>query len=164
MLFRARYNFWIFVLFEHKNQVLKIWIKVSQNFKKAKKRCLNPFSLPPLWWWPFPDALTVVFFCLARDSFSTGSRWGQHTKMVGHLSSGGGLPRGWRGNTRQRAHLSLFPIYLIFAFGWSIVFYQCFFTFIPALFFGVYEPIGRDFYTLRKLSNSPFFKAVWRFA
>ena len=47
MLFRARYNFWIFVLFEHKNQVLKIWIKVSQNFKKAKKRCLNPFSLPP---------------------------------------------------------------------------------------------------------------------
>lgn len=36
--------------------------------------------------------------------------------MVGHLSSGGGLPRGWRGNTRQRAHLSLFLLYLIFDF------------------------------------------------
>lgn len=32
--------------------------------------------------------------------------------MVCHLFFGGGLPRGWRGNTRQRAHLSLFPLYI----------------------------------------------------
>ena len=36
-----------------------------------------------------------------------------------------------------------------------IVFYQCFFTFILALFFGVYEPIGRDFYTLRDWKYAP---------
>lgn len=44
MRFFARYSFWIFVLFEHRNPALQIWIKVSQ---KSQKRCYNPSLSPP---------------------------------------------------------------------------------------------------------------------